>query len=220
MAHLTESSPERRSFLTRLNLGAAAVAAVAFGGRALAQTKAAAAAAWEPARHEQDDWMDAPASKHRMVVDTTSAAAFNEGLLFANNFFLANRNGYGLKDSDIAVIVIARHMSTALAFNDAMWAKYGGQLGPISGMNTSPKTNPNKAGGFGIDALVRQGAQFGVCAMATNRIAGQLAQTSSDPAATIYAELTANLVPNAHMAPAGIVAICRAQERGYTAVTA
>ena len=32
----------------------------------------------------------------------------------------------------------------------------------------------------------------------------------------IVKELTSNLVPNGHMVPAGIVAVSRAQERGYT----
>ena len=36
----------------------------------------------------------------------------------------------------------------------------------------------------------------------------------------IYKELTSNLVANAHMVPAGIVAVNRAQEHGYTFVTA
>ena len=35
----------------------------------------------------------------------------------------------------------------------------------------------------------------------------------------LYKELTANLVANARMVPAGIVAVNRAQERGYTLVT-
>jgi intracellular sulfur oxidation DsrE/DsrF family protein len=32
----------------------------------------------------------------------------------------------------------------------------------------------------------------------------------------IIKELTEHLVPNSHMVPAGIVAVSRAQERGYT----
>ena len=32
----------------------------------------------------------------------------------------------------------------------------------------------------------------------------------------IYNELVSNLIPNAHIVPAGIVALARAQERGYS----
>ncbi len=37
---------------------------------------------------------------------------------------------------------------------------------------------------------------------------------------TIYDELVVNIVGNARMVPAGIVAVNRAQERGYTLVSA
>jgi intracellular sulfur oxidation DsrE/DsrF family protein len=54
-----------------------------------------------------------------------------------------------------------------------------------------------------------------VCQMATRRIAGTIAQSTS-AANAVYTELTANLVGNAHMVPAGILAVNRAQERGYS----
>src|SRR4249919_1205106 len=93
----------RRSFLSRFGTGAAAFA-TAFGvSRADAQSSAPAAA--PPARHSEDDWYDVPAAKHRSVLDTTSAFGFGRGLLFSNNFFTGNQNGYGLKDADTAVII-------------------------------------------------------------------------------------------------------------------
>jgi hypothetical protein len=36
----------------------------------------------------------------------------------------------------------------------------------------------------------------------------------------IYKELVANILPNGHMVAAGVVAINRAQERGYSMLTA
>ena len=50
------SSPERRSFFTRFNAGAASLAALAIGGVAMAKPKSPAR--WEPARHDKDDWLD------------------------------------------------------------------------------------------------------------------------------------------------------------------
>ena len=220
MSQQTSSSSERRSFLTRLNAGAASIAAVALGGHALAQVKSAAPARWEPARHEQDNWMDELPGKHRLVFDTVSAAGFGEALLFANNFLAANRNDYGLQNSDLAIIIIARHLSTALGFNDAMWAKYGTQMAALSGLATAPKTNPRNAGGISLDALSKQGVQYAVCAMATRRLAGSIAQAVGGDVDGVNAELIANLVPNARMVPAGIVAVNRAQERGYSLVAA
>ncbi len=213
------SSSERRSFLTRFNAGAASIAALALGSRALAQTKASAPALFEPARHDKDDWMDQLPGKHRVVFDTTSAARFADALLFANNFMTANRSDYGLQNSDLAIIIVARHISTAFGYNDAMWAKYGAQMAPMSGLDTVPKNNPRSAGGFGVDGLAKAGVQFAVCAMATRRIAGSIAQATGGNTDTINAELIANLVPNGRMVSAGIVAVSRAQERGYTLVT-
>ena len=208
---------ERRSFLTRFNAGAASLAAIALGGAAMAQTKPAAP--FVPARHDKDDWMDQIPGKHRMVFDTTSNAAFSDALLFANNFLTANRNDYGLQNSDIAIIVTARHLSTAFGFNDAMWAKYGAQIGPASQLDATAKVNPRITGAFGVDALAKIGVQFAVCAMATRRIAGQIAQGTGGDVEKINTELGANLVPNGRLVSAGIIAVSRAQERGYTLVT-
>ena len=72
-------------------------------------------------------WTRLP-GKHRLVFDTTTADGFRDGLLFASNFMLANRNDYGLQNQDLAVIVVARHLSTAFGYNNAMWAKYGASL--------------------------------------------------------------------------------------------
>jgi intracellular sulfur oxidation DsrE/DsrF family protein len=52
--------------------------------------------------------------------------------------------------------------------------------------------------------------------MATRRLADVVARASRTNADAVYKELTTNLVGNAHMVPAGIVALNRAQERGYS----
>jgi len=222
MSKQPPSSPERRSFLTRFNTGAASVAALAMGGLAMAQVKSAPAGRFEPARHDKDDWMDQIPGKHRLVVDTTSEDGFRDGLLFAGNFMLANRNDYGLQNQDLAVIVVARHLSTQFGFNNDMWAKYGASLAgqPLSaGAQTkeSPKANPHTAS---LVQLSTQGVQFAVCSTATHRLAGTIARAVGGNADAIFAELSANVVTNGRMVPAGIVAVNRAQERGYSFVRA
>jgi len=217
----SERSSERRSFLTRFNAGAASLAALAMGGLAMAQVKSAPAGRFEPARHDKDDWMDQLPGKHRLVIDTTSADGFRDGLLFASNFMLANRNDYGLQNQDMAVIVVARHLSTEFGFNDAMWAKYGASLAGPPAPGEAPAKEPAKANpnATSLAALSKQGVQFAVCAMATRRLAGMIARAVGGNADTINTELIANLETNGRMVPAGIVAINRAQERGYTLVT-
>jgi intracellular sulfur oxidation DsrE/DsrF family protein len=195
------------------------LAAFAVGGVAMAKPKTPAR--WEPARHDKDDWMDSLPGKHRMVIDTTSANGFANGLLYAGNFILANHDDYGLQDQDQGIIVVARHFSTGYGFNNDMWAKYGANLAgpPAPGdapAKETPKANPNFAS---LATLSKQGVQFAVCSMATRRLAGMIARAAGGNADTINTELIANLVTNGRMVPAGIVALNRAQERGYTLVT-
>jgi intracellular sulfur oxidation DsrE/DsrF family protein len=100
-----------------------------------------------------------------------------------------------------------------------MWAKYGsafaGEMKIDPGAQKAPTVNPANAGTETLDALGRQGAHFGVCAMATRRFAGIAARNGGGTADAIVEELGKNLIPNAHLTPAGIVAVGRAQERGY-----
>lgn len=222
MSKETPSSPERRSLLTRLNAGGASLAALALGGVAMAQVKPGPPARWEPARHDQDDWMDEIPGKHRLVFDTTSAEGFRNALLYAGNFLLANRNDYGLQNQDMAVIVVARHLSTGYGYNNEMWAKYGASLtGPAPSAEAQakepPKVNPSAST---LVSLATEGVRFAVCSMATRRLAGMIARASGGNADAVFAELGANLVTNARLVSAGIVAVNRAQERGYTFVSA
>jgi intracellular sulfur oxidation DsrE/DsrF family protein len=56
--------------------------------------------------------------------------------------------------------------------------------------------------------------------MATRRITGQVAAAvKADPQA-LFKEFAANLIPNSHLVSAGVLAVNRAQEYGYTLLTA
>jgi intracellular sulfur oxidation DsrE/DsrF family protein len=202
-------------------MGAAAIAALALGGIAKAQVKSAPAPRFEPERHAQDDWMDQIPGKHRMVMDTSTVDGFRDAVLWAGNFLLANRNDYGLQNQDLAVIIVARHISTGYAYNNDMWAKYGatlaGRAPSAEGQaKEPPKANPSADA---LATLSNQGVRFAVCSMATRRLSGMIARAAGGTADAIFTELSANLVTNARLVPAGIVAVNRAQERGYTLVT-
>jgi hypothetical protein len=219
---------ERRSFLTGLNSRIAALAGLA---AATAMAKPKAAERWEPARHEKDDWMDKASVKHRLVFDTTTALGFGEALAFAGNYLRVNQTDYGLQDSDLSVIIVARHRATPFAYNDAMWAKYGA---PIAGQAEyeDPKTKqppivnvynadygrltPNR--GTTVDSITKRGVQLAVCTTATRAFAGTIASKVGSTTDAINSELIANLLSNGRMVQAGIVAVSRAQERAYTVV--
>jgi hypothetical protein len=52
--------------------------------------------------------------------------------------------------------------------------------------------------------------------MATHFFAGQIAMATKGNADAVYKELVANTIPNSHMVAAGVVAVNRAQEYGFS----
>src|SRR5262245_55001410 len=93
----------RRRFLARVGAGIG-VLGVTTAGASAAAGQSATGERFQPARHEQDDWFDQLPGKHRFVFDTTLPEGFATVLAFANNFFEANKSGYGLQDKDLAVV--------------------------------------------------------------------------------------------------------------------
>src|SRR5437867_3927893 len=184
---LMQSVLQRRSFVMQVGGRGAAFAAAAVGAGALqAQSRADR---WEPERHTEDDWLDKISGKHRLVFDATMPDGFGYALLYASNYFIANKDAYGLQDSDLAVVIVARHFSTPFAFNDAMWKKYGATISRLSNFTDpktkqAPTTNLYNVPDYGsalanrgntLDALVKRGVQFAVCQMATRQLAEPLA---------------------------------------------
>jgi intracellular sulfur oxidation DsrE/DsrF family protein len=211
--------------LSRLGIGVAALGAGLGASRAQAQ-----ATKFQPAQHPLDDWFDQIRGTHRFVIDSTTPEGGGGALAFANNFFEANKNGYNLDPPSLAVVVVLRHFSTPFGYKDAIWSKYSSQIFELIKFNDPKtmqpaKTNLYNAAGYGlsltnfgttIDALVSRGVNFAVCDMATHFFAGYIADKTKANADAVYRELAANLVPNARLVPAGIVAVNRAQEHGYT----
>jgi hypothetical protein len=125
----------RRSLLS--GLGVAAVG-VALGSRPLA-AQTASGGRFQPARHQQDGWLDAVAGKHRTFIDASTPKGAGEALLYANNLYEANKSGYTLPEADIVVVACMRHFATPFAYNDAIWKKYGKNFSMMIEF-TDPKT--------------------------------------------------------------------------------
>jgi len=212
-------------------LGAAA-GALALGSRSA--TAQAPARQSQPPRHQADAWLDAVKGRHRTFVDAATANGAGEAILYANNLYVANKSAYSLAESDIAIVVCLRHFATAFAFNDAIWAKYGKSMSTMLQFvdpktKQAPTINVLNSAEYGmtlpnygntIESVVKQGTHFAVCDMATHFFSGELAKLTNGNADAIYKELAANTIPNSHMVAAGVVAVNRAQERGYTLLTA
>ena len=225
---MQSTMPERRSILSALM---ASAAAFALGSRTA--TAQAPPTQFQAARHPQDAWLDTIPGIHRTIIDASTANGAGEAMLYANNLYGANQSGYSLPERSIAVVVCLRHFATVFAFNDQMWAKYGKVMSAIASF-TDPKTKDAPASnllrsadygmtlpnlGSTIQSVASRGAQFAVCDMATHFFAAQIAMQTGGTADAVYKELVANTIPNSHMMAAGVVAINRAQEHGYTLLT-
>ena len=223
---MTNQRKARRSLMSGL---AAAAAGVAFGSKPLA-AQTAGSGRFQAARHQQDAWLDAVAGKHRIFVDASTPRGAGEAILYANNLYEANKSGYTLPESDIVVVACMRHFATPFAYNDAIWKKYGKNFSMMIEFTDpktkqAPSTNLLNASTYGtalsnfgntIDSVVKRGTRFAVCDMATHLFAAELAKGTNGNAEAIYKELVANTIPNSHMVAAGVVAVNRAQEYGFT----
>jgi hypothetical protein len=215
----------RRSLM--LGVGSAFVAAGLGARPANAQTSGV----FSPKRNPEDSWLDQRPGSHRIFIDAATPNGAGEAMLYANNLYTANKAAYaGGADADLALVVCLRHFATAFAFNDAVWAKYGK---PMSAMlnftdpktKEAPSTNLYNSTAYGlsltnlgttIDAVTKRGAYFAVCDTATHFIAAQLAPMIGGTAATIYTDLSTGLILNSRLVAAGVMAVTRAQERGYS----
>jgi intracellular sulfur oxidation DsrE/DsrF family protein len=210
---------DRRGLLALASAGGVLAAATG--------SHAATPSAWRPTPEAEDGWMDLP-GRHRMAFDAAGLGGADNAVQFVNNFYLGNKLGYGLEPKDLGVIVILRHFATAYAFGDATWARYGEAFGRIAAYKddktnavpvrntllTTASTDPDQALAS-LSGLADRGVQFAVCGMAVQFLSQKLAGNDAARAQAIRAELTADFIRNAHLTPAGIVALNRTQERGY-----
>ncbi|HTR00603.1 MAG TPA: hypothetical protein VMH83_11455 [Candidatus Acidoferrum sp.] len=197
-------------------LGGAGLAALA----ALAATPAGAEdkpGKFVPKRHALDAWMDEMPGDHRVFIDTADNNGGTDALRYASNLLTAHVNDYKGKEADMAIVICYRHASTVLGFNDAMWQKFGTSFARLGQLKLkdgeTPAKNPELKS---ITDIGARGVKFAICNTATTMMAGFIAREAKLQADDVHAELVANLIPNARMVPAGVIAATRAQEYGYS----
>jgi intracellular sulfur oxidation DsrE/DsrF family protein len=207
----------RRELLS--SIGVAAVAGLAVSASQVSAQPAAQPAGFQPARHNQDNWLDEMPGSHRVIVDSSTPVGGASALWYANNIISAHEESYEGSAADYAMVVCFRHLSTPYGFDDGIWAKYGSFFNRAA--DPAPTANPMNtagpsSGGNSIDSSVARGVQFAICGRATRRLAMAIASSTGVTADEAFAELAAGLIPNARMVPAGVVTVTRAQERGYS----
>lgn len=209
----------RRSFLSRLAAGVSAFG-VAMSGTTAFPSVAAAATLDD----EMDRWFGSMTGTYKSLYDCAGPASAADGVMFARNLIKFSADKLGTKDAQNSIVVCFRHSATPFGYNDAMWAKYP-QFAQMLKAN-DPKTGKpatrnwllhdliEDEPGANLPGITAHGVQFAICGAATEFFAKVLAGKTGN-AKAIEGELGANLIPKARMAPAGVVAVQRAQKAGF-----
>jgi intracellular sulfur oxidation DsrE/DsrF family protein len=225
---MTESSlPKRREFLGRLAAGAVALGLSGSIPRALAAERSESADI-----APSDKWLESVTGKHRQFFDMPTPNA-GMGLLHVRNYLNTLRDTYSVTKPAATAVVSFYGMSTLMAFNDAMWQKYGigNVLKVMDGSKAAATANVFAAppagssslsvsgaplaipGDASITALQQRGAVFILCNNAFNLWMGLL---GGDKAADVKKEFEANMLPGVFLVPAMVVAVNQAQTHGCT----
>jgi hypothetical protein len=184
---------------------------------------------FQASRHAIDAWMGELPGNHRIFIDTSTGRGGAEALLYAANLNNATVSAYAGEDASLAVIVCYRHFSTPFAFNDAMWEKYGEIFHTVTGIadpntNAAPRINLLQAASYGlnlpnfgntIDSVRQLGVQVAICDAATQFLSTQIGPATGQEVGAVYEELKANGVQGRFVS-AGVMALTRAQEYGYS----
>jgi intracellular sulfur oxidation DsrE/DsrF family protein len=213
MIKSTVETLARRSFLSRFG-----IAVPLFGSTQAAAT--APEGRYQATRHPQDDWFDQIPGKHRCFWDTTTTEELDRAMLFCTNYIEQSKESYGLESKELALIIGVRYQAAAFGFTHAMWEKYSVSLSNWAKF-VDPKTSQpptTNARQTQMNALAKLGVQFSICDRASHNISRSIARRVDGKADEIYAQLIANRVDNPHQVPAGIIALNRAQEHGYTSM--
>ena len=204
---------QRRAIIT----GLGAVAAAGALGAPSAEAQGLSSDSFTPMLHAQDEWMSAMKGQapHRPRRDIASRRAGRHPV--CRQPAGRPQDGWGVEESDVAVLVCVRHGATPFGYTDAIWSKYGKTIDPKA--TPPPVANPYNSGEqTQLAALAKRGVQFMVCGTASRGLATRIAGPGGDVEA-ILAEMGANLIPSARIVPAGVVAMVHAQERRFALVS-
>jgi hypothetical protein len=228
----------RRSFLGRI------AAAAAAASLPLGISRDAAAQAKAPAATGPDSWIREVKGTHRCLFDFPqhkNGAPLLHILNYLNTYSEAYKSAPGTVGAVGTFYSIGSQSSIPLAFNDAMWAKYG--LGDYTGLKDKSGKGytrnvlyrPTKddaqvliqafqtpdipelheaVPAIGIESLQKMGTKFLLCANAFGAWTLELQARGKGKADALQKELMANVLPGVTVVPAMVIAIEKAQAAG------
>jgi intracellular sulfur oxidation DsrE/DsrF family protein len=215
----------RRGFLASVG---ATFALGAVGAMPLNLERLAPAVAGGPDPDTSDRWLSDLKGKHRQLFDMPAPSG-GSGLLHVRNWYSTWHDAYALADKDMNALVTLYGKSLPLGFEDAMWEKYHfGELLKENGPDKQPLTRnmffrPQQgdplAYGFldaSVESLQKRGARFILCNNALNFWSQRLSQGGAGTTAAIRTDLLDHMLPGVVLVPGMVVAINKAQERGFS----
>ncbi len=209
-----KNQPARRRFLAQLSGGLAALTGFA------APAAAEEAGLLSP---EHDAWMRRARGKHRQFFHATGPGD-GAAMLMAANFLDIYTSTYGARPEHVSAVIGVHGSALPIGLVDAAWEKY--ELGKRISVTDPDTKEPAKrnvfavSGPISIDTVMRRGVVLLVCNVALTRFSGAIATALSLPQAEVYNDLKTSVLPGAIVVPALVVAINRAQEKGFTYVRA
>jgi hypothetical protein len=198
----------RRGFINDLAAGATGAVALTalLSAEARGDEPSVSAAEWDMS------WVNGLTGKYRTVFDTTEIAdgfAFTNVRVFKDGF----AEVYKATDADTQAVVVMRHHGVFLAFNDAMWEKYG--IGADQKVANAEKRNPWSDQ---MVAMRNRNTILIACNLAATRRASEIAQRLGLDRDKVKADLYANFVPGTIVMPSGVFATIRAQQAGCSLI--
>ncbi len=214
---------DRRGFMGRLS----ALAALLGLGSAPA-TLSATPRAKGPvsASPEFEAWLDGINGKHKQVFDAVSV---NDGASggFTRTWMNTMRDTYSLDDRELSGVLVVRHAGVVLSLGNAIWEKYKfGERYKITDPVTKQPAIRNpyayvKPGelmsdDMALDKLLARGVKIAACGVALAGRSASSAEALKMDKDEVKKEWLAGLLPGVMVAPSGVLAVHRAQEKGCT----
>ncbi len=209
-----KNQPARRRFLAQLSGGLAAL--TGFAAPAIAQQ----AGLVNP---EHDAWMQRAQGEHRQFFHATGHGD-GAAMLMAANYLDVYASAYGARPEHVSAVIGVHGSALPIGLVDAAWEKY--ELGKRMSITDPDTKEPAKrnvfavGGPISIDTVMRRGVVLLVCNVALTRLSGSIATALSSPQADVYNDLKTSVLPGAVVVPGLVVAMNRAQEKGFTYVRA
>lgn len=216
---MTEQYPNpgaRRRFLVQLSAGLAAIAGIPAPGRA----QQAAAALTDP---DHDAWMQRAGGKHRALFHAT-APGDGAPMLMALNYLDVYGSAYNAPGDHVSAVIGVHGAALPIALNNGAWDRY--ELGRRINVNDPETKEPAKRNVFAvgapysIDTAITRGVLLLVCNVALTLTSRSIAGARSLAESDVYNDLKNSLIPGAILVPGLVVALSRAQEKGFTYIRA